>query len=323
MRIYQSLEEAPYSGPTAVTIGTFDGVHLGHGRIIEALTSRARELGGKSLVITFHPHPQEVLRRTADSVPILTTIEERAAELGKLGVDGMAILRFTPELAATPWQEFCEMLIRTVGAAHIVVGHDHAFGRDREGNAESLRRFGAERGFGVTEIGPLVLGEETISSTKIRRALAAGELDKGNDYLGRPYSIEGTVIRGDGRGRSLGIPTANIAPSSPAKLIPMNGVYCITLAVDGERHHGMANIGVRPTFTDGTERTIEANLFNFDRDIYDRDVTIEFRKFVRSERKFASKEEFLAQLRSDRATCAAGHSGDTNEPGQELRTDGI
>lgn len=306
MKLYHSLAEVPHQPDTVLTIGTFDGVHCGHRLIIDEVIARATELGGRSLVITFHPHPQEVLRRRGDSVPILTTIEERAAELDRLGVDAMAILEFTQQFADTPWQEFCEWIIREVGMAHIVVGHDHAFGRNREGTAESLRRLGAERRFGVTEIGPLVIGDETISSTKIRRDLAGGNLARANDYLGRPYSIQGTVVRGDGRGRALGIPTANINPLEPAKLVPVNGVYCVTLTVDGERFNGMANIGTRPTFTEGIERTIEANLFEFDRDIYDRVVTLEFRKFVRSERKFGSKEEFLAQLDEDCATCKAG-----------------
>jgi riboflavin kinase/FMN adenylyltransferase len=195
------------------------------------------------------------------------------------------------------------MLIDRIGLAEFVVGHDHAFGKGRQGTAEALTGYGAERGFGVTEIGPLLAGEETISSTKIRRALLAGDLEKANDYLGRAYSIEGTVVRGDGRGRTLGIPTANIRPNDPAKLVPMNGVYCVRLTVDGETFGGMANIGVRPTFTDAVERTIEANLFDFDRDIYERSVTLEFRKFVRSERKFASGEEFLEQLEKDREVC--------------------
>lgn len=303
MRLYRSFQELPEGTRTVATIGTFDGVHRGHRVIIDALTAKAREIGGRSMVITFHPHPQEVLRRTEDPVPILTTIEERMAELEKLGVDAMMILEFTRELADTPWQEFCDLLIREIGLAHLIMGHDHAFGKNREGNAESLRVYGAEKGFEVTEIGPLVMGEETISSTKIRRALMNGDIARGSEYLGRLYSLEGTVVRGDGRGRELGIPTANIRPLDPAKLIPANGVYCVTLIIDGELFNGMANIGLRPTFTDATVRTIEANLFDFDRDIYDRAVTLQFRKFVRSEQKFGSKEEFLAQLAQDRAAC--------------------
>jgi len=305
MKLHHSIADVPFRADTVVTIGTFDGVHRGHRLIIDELIATAGKLNGRSLIITFHPHPQEVLRKTGSSVPILTTIDERAAEMERLGVDDMAILPFTRELADTPWQEFCEWLIRGVGVAHIIVGHDHAFGRNREGNAESLRRLGAERGFGITEIGPLVVGDEAISSTKIRRGLLGGDLARANDYLGRPYSIQGTVVRGDGRGRTLGIPTANIRPLDPAKLIPMNGVYCVSLTVDGERFDGMANIGVRPTFTEGVEKTMEVNLFEFDRNIYGHVVMLEFRKFVRSEQKFGSKEEFLAQLERDRGACRA------------------
>jgi riboflavin kinase/FMN adenylyltransferase len=303
MKLYKAFEEIPREEGTVVTIGTFDGVHRGHKLIIDGLLARARERAGRSLVITFHPHPQELLRKTGESVPILTTIEERIAEMERLGVDAMAVIRFTQELADTPWQAFCDMLIDGIGLAEFVVGHDHAFGKGRAGNAEALKEYGAVRGFGVTEIGPLHSGEETISSTKIRRALQGGDIAKATDYLGHYYAIEGTVVRGDGRGRTLGIPTANIRPNDRAKLVPANGVYCIALTVDGNTYRGMANIGVRPTFTAGVERTIEANLFDFDHDIYERSVTLEFRKFVRSERKFESAAEFLEQLEKDRAVC--------------------
>ncbi len=303
MKLYRSFDELPANQPRVLTIGTFDGVHRGHRTILEALVAQAQALSARSMVITFHPHPQEVLRRTGESVPILTTLAERMAELEEIGVDEMAVLPFTLELAATPWQAFITTLLERAGLVHVVVGHDHAFGRNREGNAAALREFGAVHGFGLSEIGPFLAGEEVISSTKIRRALLAGDIDKATHYLGRPYAFEGTVVRGDGRGRTLGIPTANIVPNDPSKLIPANGVYCVQLTVDGQTFSGMANLGVRPTFTDGAARTIEANLFDFDRDIYDHVVTLQFRKFVRSEQKFGSAAEFLEQLERDRAVC--------------------
>lgn len=303
MKRYHSLDELP-AGRRVLTIGTFDGIHLGHRSILDALLDAARQKEAGSLVITFDPHPQQVLRRTGDSVPVLTTIDERAAILESLGIDELAVIPFTQEFAGTPWQDFCEVLIEKAGLVHFVVGHDHAFGRNREGNAEALRQLGAERNFGVTEIGPLFIADEAISSTKIRRALHAGDIDKATLYLGRPYALDGIVVRGDGRGRTLGIPTANIRPIDDTKLIPMNGVYCVGLDEGGQTYRGMANIGVRPTFTDGSVRTIEANLFDFDRDIYERSVRLEFRKFVRSERTFASADEFLGQLAHDRACCA-------------------
>jgi len=305
MTVYHSLTEIPRVDNTVITIGTFDGMHRGHRMIVDAVIAKADELAGRSLVITFDPHPQEVLRRTGEAVPLLTTIEERIAEFGRLGVEGVLVLPFTAEFAALPWKEFCDLLIEHVGIGHIIFGHDHAFGRNREGNAASLRGYGAEHNFDVTEIGPLIIDGEAISSTKIRRAIIGGDIDKATHYLGRNYTIIGTVVRGDGRGRTLGIPTANIRPLHEAKLVPANGVYCITLAVDGEEYRGMANIGHRPTFTDGSQRTIEANIFDFDRDIYDHTVLLEFRKFVRSEQKFSSAEEFLSQLEKDRAICRA------------------
>lgn len=305
MTVYRSLAEIPHNPLSVLTIGTFDGVHRGHQQVIGALTQAAKERGGRSVVITFDPHPQEVIRRHGTTVDILTTIEERQEQFRRLGVDAVVVIPFTREFAATPWEEFVEQLESQIGIAHMIVGHDHAFGKDRKGNAESLRGYGAEHGFGVTEIGPLVIAGETISSTKIRRALAEGDLGKAAEYLGRNYSLSGTVVRGDGRGRKLGIPTANISPINPNKLIPANGVYCVRMEVGDVWHRGMGNIGVRPTFTDATQRTIEVNLFNFAEEIYHQIVTVELCKFARSEQKFSSVDEFLQQLERDRATCQA------------------
>jgi riboflavin kinase/FMN adenylyltransferase len=303
MNRYASLDEVPFDSSTVLTIGTFDGVHRGHQAIIDAVMDGARQSGGRGLVITFHPHPQAVLKKTGDGVPLLTTIDERAELFAALGVDAMAVLPFTREFAAIPWQEFIGMLIEKVGVAHMIVGHDHAFGRNREGNVETLTAFGADHGFDVREIGPLLIAGDAISSTKIRRALLEGELEKATNYLGRFYSLGGTVIRGDGRGRQIGIPTANIVPQQSEKVVPANGVYSVRMCIADAWFEGMANIGVRPTFTDGRVRTIEVHLFDFDADIYEQSVTVEFRKFVRSERKFGSKEEFLQQLELDRIAC--------------------
>lgn len=315
MKTYRSLDDIPYNDRTVLTIGTFDGIHRGHRAIVDAMARKAAEIGGRTVVLTFHPHPQEVLRKHGDSVPLLSTIDERAQELEKLGVNVLLVLEFTPEVAATPWQEFCDALLSKVGIAHIIVGHDHAFGKGREGTVAALTIYGKDHGFGITEIGPLRSDEESISSTKIRRALLSGDLERANDYLGRHYSIEGRVVRGDGRGRTIGIPTANIQPLDPTKLIPANGVYCVMMRIGDMAHPGMANIGVRPTFTDGTTRTIEVHLLNFDGDIYEQIVTVEFLKFVRSERKFGSKEEFLAQLEHDRRDCLESIGGDSRGAG--------
>ncbi|MBC8145451.1 MAG: bifunctional riboflavin kinase/FAD synthetase [bacterium] len=296
-------DELQRDDKSVITIGTFDGVHAGHRAIIDALVAKAIEIRGRSVVVTFDPHPQVVLRRKGDSVPLLTSAQERDELLGELGVDIVVVLEFTQQTAATSWEEFMENLLQKVGVAHIVFGHDHAFGSGRKGTAEALREMGRERGFDVTEVGPLIVDGEPVSSTKIRRAISEGNLPAAEHFLGRPYSVTGTVVRGDGRGRSLGIPTANVRPLEPSKLIPGNGVYCVAMIVDDKRLAGMANIGVRPTFTDGSERTLEVNLFDFDQDIYDQVVTVEFLRFIREERKFNDADEFLAQLDIDRTAC--------------------
>lgn len=304
MRTYFGFSGAEYQANTVLTVGSFDGVHLGHRVIVQGLLAQARSMNARSMAVTFDPHPQEVLRKTGDSVPILTTVQERTEQLAELGVDAVLVLPFTAAFAATPWQDFLGQLMQHVGVAHIIVGHDHGFGHDRQGSSDLLAQFGQGHGFGVTQVGVMVIDGVSVSSTKIRRALLEGNLDAANAWLGRRYSLDGTVVRGDGRGRALGIPTANIRPVHPNKLIPRHGVYAVTAVIDGQRFRGMANIGVRPTFTQGTEQTIEANLFDFDQDIYQRVIRIEFRKFVRLERKFASREEFLDQLTQDRRDCA-------------------
>lgn len=303
MKIHRGIDNVRTDRRTALTMGTFDGVHLGHRLIIEELLRQAAILEGRSLLVTFHPHPQLVLRRHGDTVPILTTIEERLDLLEGCGVDEVLVMEFTPATAATPWREFAQLLIDRVGIGHMIFGHDHAFGKNREGTARAVRELGDTEGFQVTEVAPLYINGETVSSTKIRRALLGGDLDLAERYLGRRYSFQGRVIKGDGRGRKLGIPTANIEPLDPAKLIPMEGVYSVSMVLNDREIRGMGNIGRRPTFTDGRERTIEVNLFDFDEDIYHNVVTLVFRKFVRSERKFGSAEEFLEQLDSDRAFC--------------------
>jgi len=303
MKVYRTLAAAGHDPRTSVTIGTFDGVHRGHRVILDELIRLARHLAGRSMVVTFHPHPQQVLRRHGDTVQVLTTLDERIDLLDAAGVDVLTVLDFTSDVASTPWRAFAQELIDSIGIGHMIFGHDHAFGRDREGTAQTVRKLGAEVGFGVTEVPPLLVDGETISSTKIRRALLTGDLDRAADYLGRRYSLLGRVIRGDGRGKTLGFPTANIDPLDRAKLIPMDGVYSVSVVIDGTEVRGMANIGHRPTFTDGLQRVLEVNLFDFDHDIYHNVVTVVFRKFVRSERKFGSSEEFQQQLQKDRIFC--------------------
>lgn len=303
MNVHRNVDQVGRDCDTALTIGTFDGLHRGHCMITGELTRQAASLGGRSVLITFDPHPQLVLRRHGDTVPVLSTMDERIALLEECGVDELLVIEFTQEVAATPWRQFAQMLIDRIGIGHMIFGHDHAFGRNREGTAAAVRELGMAEGFGVTEVPPLYINGEAVSSTKIRRALQSGNPDLAELYLGRRYSLQGAVVKGDGRGRVLGFPTANIKPLDSSKLIPMEGVYSVSMIHSDREFRGMANIGRRPTFTDGLKRTIEVHLFDFDEDIYHNVVTVVFRKFVRSERKFGSSEEFLKQLDSDRAFC--------------------
>ena len=301
---YDTIESIPFAAGTALTIGTFDGVHLGHRSIIRELLNVARGAGERSVVLTFDPHPQQVLRKTGEGVPILTPIDRRAELLEELGVDILGVIPFTREFAATPWQEFVDRLVDRIGLGHMVVGHDHAFGKGREGNAERLREYGAERGFTFTQVGPLLVDGTPISSTRIRRALSEGEVEEGERLLGRPYRLFGRIVRGDQRGRELGFPTANLEPLDPDQLVPGSGVYAVRMVIpeDGAADRvvgGMTNIGLRPTFTDGSRRTIETHLFDFSDELYDRRVSLEFVKLLRFEKKFSSKEAFLEQLGAD------------------------
>lgn len=304
---YNTIESIPFAAGTALTIGTFDGVHLGHRSIIRELLNVARGSGERSVVLTFDPHPQQVLRRTGEGVPILTPIERKGELLEELGIDILGVIPFNREFAATPWREFVDRLVDQIGLAHMVVGHDHAFGKGREGNAERLREYGAERGFTFTQIGPLLVDGSPISSTRIRKAVASGYVETGARLLGRPYRLSGRIVRGDQRGRELGFPTANLEPFDPDQLVPGSGVYATRMVIPGESEGGprglvpgMTNIGLRPTFTDGSRQTIETHLFDFSDELYDRTVSIEFVKLLRFEKKFDSKESFLEQLGRDR-----------------------
>ncbi|MEM9665872.1 MAG: riboflavin biosynthesis protein RibF, partial [Bacteroidota bacterium] len=240
-RVY-GVEQIERSGAARVTIGTFDGVHLGHRTIIEYLVERARTLGGESVVVSFDPHPRDVL--TQDPMPLLTTIEERARKLEAAGLDRFVVLPFTPAFAQMEADVFVrEVLWERLGAQEVVIGYDHAFGNRRAGDAALLQRLGEELGFAVDVIPAQLLAEHVISSTEIRRRLHAGQVAQAAELLGSPYSLEGPVVHGDHRGRTIGFPTANIAVSHPKKLIPKRGVYAVWAYPAGEttRWPGMMN----------------------------------------------------------------------------------
>jgi riboflavin kinase/FMN adenylyltransferase len=289
---------------SVLTTGTFDGVHLGHQAIVRYLVQRAEATAGKAAVVTFNPHPREVL--TADRVPLLTTLDERADLIEALGIDRFVVLPFTRDLSLMEPEAYVEeVLLGTVGMQEIVIGYDHRFGRNRRGDRALLERLGAERGFTVDVIPEQVVSGHTVSSTEVRRALAAGEVARAAALLGRPYSFAGTVVRGDQRGRSIGFPTANVQPEHRHKLIPAPGVYAVRADAEGAdaqaRYDGMMNVGRRPTFeADGAVR-IEVHLFGFEGDLYGRPLRVYVVARLRDERRFDGVEALVARLHEDRA----------------------
>lgn len=286
-------------------MGTFDGVHLGHQAILNTLLSRSAEYGARTMVITFDPHPQIVLQKPdREPLQLLTVIQERLSLFHRMRVGNVLVIPFTREFAATDATEFIrDFLVQKIGLSHVLIGYDHMFGKNRSGNEDMLKTLGAECDFTVETVEARSAGDDVISSTKIRKTLKNGDLDQANAMLGYPYMLQGRVIRGDGRGRKLGIPTANIESLTPHKLLPKQGVYLVSSQLDGKKVYGMANLGTRPTFTDDVLPTLEVHFLEWDKMLYDREIVISFLKFIREERKFASLDLFMSQLYDDRMTC--------------------
>ena len=290
----------PYGQDGAVlTVGTFDGVHRGHALVLERTAERARQSGLKSVVLTFDPHPLDVVNPSA-APPLLTLWDEKLEALAQTPVDYIAVIPFTPELAAYTAEEFVErVLVDTLGMRELLIGHDHGFGRGRAGDVESLRMIGRRRGFPVEVVSP-VLGSDgaPISSTAIRRAIAHGDLARASDGLGRRYSFTGRVVSGEGRGRLLGFPTLNLELGSRRKLLPPHGVYAVHVEGRDAAFGGMMNLGPRPTFGDSTISQ-EVHLFDAIGDWYGKSLRVEFLARLRDVRKFSGPEDLVAQLQRD------------------------
>ena len=284
-----------------VTLGSFDGVHLGHRRIFSTLLNIARQKAAEPLVITFSTHPRKIL--TPKTLPrILTTAEEKLEAIHSCGIETIIMLDFTHEMANMEAGEFLgEIVLKRLGVIDMVVGYDHAFGKNRGGNIDFLREISKTRGFGVTRVEPKNFYSRPISSSWIRTELEDGNVNLAASLLGRRYAIAGNVARGFGRGGAkLGFPTANIAPDDPDKVIPRDGVYAVMTTIDGGiRRQGMLNIGANPTFS-ASERTIEVNIFDFNEDIYGRRIEVEFVDRIRDEIRFDSVDALVDQLKKDR-----------------------
>jgi riboflavin kinase/FMN adenylyltransferase len=300
MNIYRNLQEIPEFNKAVITIGSFDGVHIGHQRILERVRLLASETGGESVVITFHPHPRKVIYPKDDSLKLLTTTDEKLELLKKYNINHICILPFTVEFAQLHPAEYIEnFLIKSFNPAYIVIGYDHRFGINRGGDITMLKSYEEKFKFNVIEIPALELEEIRISSTKIRSALDSGDIREANRYLNHPYILSGKVVHGDKLGAKLGYPTANINIPAKDKLIPKAGVYAVIVDIYGDRHNGMLYIGKRPTLAGQQFISVEVHLFDFNQDIYDQFVTIMLIDHLRDDIKFENLEALKNQLALD------------------------
>ena len=320
MKVHYNTNQLPVFKNAVVTIGTFDGVHTGHQQIIQLMLDEAKKINGETVIITFHPHPRQVIAARQAELFLLNTIQEKISLLEKYGIQHLVVTPFTEAFSLQSAEEYIEQfLVKTFHPHTIIIGHDHRFGKSRSGNFELLQEKGTQYHYKVKEIPGFMLQNNTISSTVIREALLKGNIDTASEYLGYPYFFSGTVVEGNKLGRTIGYPTANLKMEDEKKLIPGNGVYAVEVVVNGkmkneekpgeERYMGMMNIGIRPT-VEGTNRMIEVNIFDFDREIYGESLTINIKKRLRNEQKFIGLEALKEQLAKDKEQAIALLKGD-------------
>jgi riboflavin kinase/FMN adenylyltransferase len=286
---------------SVVTIGTFDGVHRGHRELIRQTVKQAQKLMGRSVLVTFEPHPKEVVPSARGPIGLISTLDERLGLLDHLGIDIAVVIHFTKEFSQlSPRSFYEEYILARIGVAEAVVGEDHLFGKDRQGGHVELESLGRQFGFTVHSVPGYLVQGERVSSSVIRKALERGDVEKARVFLGYPYMLAGDIVEGDRRGRALGFPTANLNPESPRKVIPGRGVYLVSVQTGIRNAYGMMNIGLRPTVTDGSKRTIEVHLFDFDAELYGESVQVSFLRRIRDEQQFASADELVHQLNTDK-----------------------
>ncbi len=306
MSAVESISNVARDESSVVTVGVFDGVHEGHRSILDHLLKRSAIRGGSSTVVTFDPHPREIVGPSP--VSLLTTIKERADILGKMGIQRIVVIPFTKEFSQTSAEQFVvETLIDRIGMQEIVVGHDHHFGKGRQGNEKTLIEMASENHFSVDVLPEKVLDRTVISSSLIRNTIEReGNLELASVYLGYRFGITAEVIRGAGRGREIGFPTANLRPIHDQKIIPKNGVYAVTvhLGEHGDTYTGMMNIGFRPTF-EVNDRHLEVHIIDLDEDLYGTNLRVEFVSRIRSEKKFEGIDALVEQLNEDKVRCIA------------------
>ena len=299
MKIFSSISGFSSDAKTLVTIGTFDGVHFGHQKIIKRLINTGKSEGLKSVILTFFPHPRMVLQKDSN-IKLINTIDERYAILDALGLDYLLIKEFTKEFSRLSAEDFVkQILVEKLNAKKVIIGYDHRFGRNRKADINDLKIYGETYGFEVEEISAQDINDVAVSSTKIRKALLEGNITKANKFLGYNFMLNGTVVKGKGLGKKIQYPTANIHIKEGYKIIPKQGVYIVKALIDDEVVYGMMNIGVNPT-VNGDSQTIEVHFFNFDDDIYGKEIQIELLHRIRDESKFESVEALKFQLAKDK-----------------------
>ena len=302
MRIFDNLKSYSSEKESILTIGTFDGVHIGHNKILKRLIQDSKKNNLSSLVMTFFPHPRMILNKSHE-IKMIDTIDEKINLLEKTGLDNLIIHPFDNNFSKIRAKEFVEeILVKKLKIKEIIIGYDHKFGKDREASVEDLKRFGKDYMFTVKEIPAKEIDSIAISSTKIRNAILNGEIEKCNKFLGRNFILTGKVVYGDGLGKKIDFPTANIEIKETYKIIPKNGVYLVKTKINSNTYFGMMNIGIRPT-VGGTNKSLEIHFFNFKDNIYGKNVSIEIIKKIRDEEKFSSIDQLKIQLKKDEQFC--------------------
>ena len=304
MKIYTHIDEFKQIKNAVLTIGTFDGVHIGHQKIISRLKEVAEQKGGETVILTFFPHPRMILHPDDLNIKLISTMDEKAELMKNLGIDHLIITPFTRDFSNLNPQEYIkDILVEKIGTTHIIIGYDHRFGKDRSGGLVELQNYASEFGYEVEEIPEQDIDDVAISSTKIRNALLSGDVKTAENFLGYPFHLSGKVIKGDQIGRTIGFPTANLFVEESYKLIPSDGIYAVSVdfksgQLKDKSAKGMAYIGHRPTIN-GMSRNIEVNIFDFNEDIYGETIRLNFLKYLREDQKFNSLDELKEQLGKD------------------------
>ncbi|MCC6865643.1 MAG: bifunctional riboflavin kinase/FAD synthetase [Ignavibacteria bacterium] len=301
MNIYRDIKDVTKDKKTVVTIGTFDGLHKAHKQIIDKVTSLARQNELRSFIVTFEPHPQEVLKNKTPDIKLLTSIDEKLRLFEKAGIENVLVLKFTIEFSKTDANEFYESYVAgAIGLSDLVIGYDHLFGRNREGSFETLMELGKKYGFTVHRVEEIDIEGKPVSSTRIRLALAEGNIEEANRLLGYEYGFDGIVVEGDKVGRTIGYPTVNLKPVKENKVMPREGIYCVKVEYNENNYYGMMYHGYRPTLSEGIQRALEVHIFDFNKNVYGEKITIGFLKRLRDDMKFSSKEELIKQIDKDK-----------------------